>query len=105
MPIQVVCPSCHARFSVSEKFAGKKGPCPKCKTVIQVPEATEEIKIHAPEQSEAGAKGTGGRHVLKPIERKETKVQPRISGATTLANRPPVAYMGLEASDRLGADD
>ena len=77
MPIQVVCSSCQARFSVSEKFAGKKGPCPKCKSVIQVPEAAaDEIKIHAPEHSEEGAKGTSGRHVLKPIERKETKVQP-----------------------------
>ena len=37
MPISVVCPGCKARFNVSDKFAGKKGPCPKCKTVLTVP--------------------------------------------------------------------
>ncbi|MCA9246062.1 MAG: hypothetical protein KDA42_03075, partial [Planctomycetales bacterium] len=76
MPIHVICPGCHARFSVSEKFAGKKGPCPKCKKEIQVPAATEEVKIHAPEHSEVGAKSAGGKLVLKPIERQETKVKP-----------------------------
>src|SRR6476661_3159539 len=30
MAIAVVCPSCHARFQVQDKFAGKEGPCPKC---------------------------------------------------------------------------
>ena len=29
MPIRVTCTGCHARFDVSEKFAGKEGPVPK----------------------------------------------------------------------------
>jgi predicted Zn finger-like uncharacterized protein len=75
MPISVVCPSCQARFAVSEKFAGKKGPCPKCKTVITVPDqAAEEVKIHVPEQFAAGGKDSTGRPVLKPIARKDTKL-------------------------------
>jgi hypothetical protein len=74
MAIQVVCPGCKKRFSVSDKFAGKKGPCPNCKTQITVPEKTEEVVVHAPE--EFGPKDTKGRAVLKPIERKETKVSP-----------------------------
>ncbi len=76
MPIVVVCPNCHARFEVSEKFAGKQGPCPKCKGVIKIPELGEEVKIHAPEDFAAGGKDAKGRPVLKPIERTETKVTP-----------------------------
>jgi hypothetical protein len=77
MPIPVVCPGCKARFAVSEKFAGKKGPCPKCKAVILVPEAIqEEVKIHVPEQFASGGKNAKGRAVNKPIARPQTKIQP-----------------------------
>ena len=75
MPISVVCPGCQARFSVSEKFAGKKGPCPKCKAPITIPELPkEEVKIHVPEAFATGGKDSKGRAVLKPIARTETKV-------------------------------
>ncbi|NLF70041.1 MAG: hypothetical protein GX575_13435 [Candidatus Anammoximicrobium sp.] len=77
MPIPVVCPGCQKRFNVSDKFAGKKGPCPHCKTIIQVPEKGEEVVIHAPEQF--GPKDTKGRAILKPIARNETKVSPRLT--------------------------
>lgn len=83
MPIPVVCPGCKKRFSVSDKFAGKKGPCPQCKTVIQVPEKGEEIVVHAPE--EFGPKDTKGRAVLKPIARKETKVSPLLTAVILVA--------------------
>jgi predicted Zn finger-like uncharacterized protein len=78
MPISVLCPNCKARFSVSEKFAGKKGPCPKCKTVITVPDAPapEDIKVHEPEQFASGGKDSKGRPVSKPIARTETKLTP-----------------------------
>jgi hypothetical protein len=70
MPIQVTCPGCHKRFSVSEKFAGQKGPCPNCKAVIQIPSKSEEVVVHAPEGF--GPKDAAGRPVLKPITRSET---------------------------------
>jgi hypothetical protein len=73
MAIHVICPGCHARFSVSEKFGGKQGPCPKCKTVITIPKASEEVKIHAPDDY-GGAKSATGQLVLKPIERSVTKL-------------------------------
>ncbi len=76
MPIQVTCPGCLKRFSVADKFAGQKGPCPKCKQIITIPKKEDEIVIHAPEHSESGAVGAGGRHVLKTYKRKETKFQP-----------------------------
>ena len=63
MPIQVTCPSCLARFQVSDRFAGRDGPCPKCKATITIPKPEKparskpqqeeapvgEIKIHEPE--------------------------------------------------------
>ena len=78
MPINVTCPGCMKRFSVADKFAGQKGPCPKCKTIILIPKKEEEVIIHAPEHSEAGAIGVGGRHVLKTYRRTDTRFQPLI---------------------------
>jgi hypothetical protein len=78
MPIQVTCPGCLKRFSVADKFAGQKGPCPKCKEIITIPKKEDEIVIHAPDHSEAGAIGVGGRHVLKTFKRRDTKFLPLV---------------------------
>ena len=72
MPIQVTCPGCLKRFTVNDKFAGKSGPCPSCRKVIKIPDKSEEVVIHAPEQS--GPKDSTGRSVLKPLRRKEVKL-------------------------------
>ena len=77
MSISVVCTGCHKRFNVSDKFAGKKGPCPHCKTVIQVPAKGEEVVVHAPEGF--GPEDSTGQATLKPIERKDTKVSPLLT--------------------------
>lgn len=74
MAIQVVCPGCYARFKVSDKFAGMSGPCPKCKKIITIPAAADEVKVHAPEEFAHGGRGTGGKLALKPIARFETKL-------------------------------
>ncbi len=78
MPIQVTCPNpkCLKRFTVEDKWAGKKGPCPKCKQIITVPKKEDELIIHAPDHSEAGSVDASGRNVLKTYKRKETKFQP-----------------------------
>jgi Zn-finger nucleic acid-binding protein len=78
MAINVVCPSCFARFSVSDQYAGKQGPCPKCKGVISIPKLEDQVIIHSSEHSEAGAVGAGGRHVLKTYKRQETRFQPLV---------------------------
>ncbi|EMI21587.1 signal peptide protein [Rhodopirellula maiorica SM1] len=72
MPIQVTCPNCFKRFQVSDKFAGKKGPCPGCKSTIAVPDKSEEVVIHAPD--DGAPKDRKGVSVLKPIKRTETDV-------------------------------
>lgn len=74
MSIRVTCEKCHTRFNVSEKFAGKEGPCPKCKTKIRIPAKSEEVQVHEPEIS--GPKDTRGRAVLDPVRRKELVVTP-----------------------------
>src|ERR1700676_3897712 len=73
MPISIVCPGCLARFQVNDKFAGKQGPCPKCKTLIAIPAA--EVRIHAPAES-GGVKDKTGRPVTKPISRSEARLSP-----------------------------
>ena len=75
MPIQVTCPGCFTRFQVHEKHAGKKGPCPKCKKEITIPDAKEQVVVHAPE--DAGPKDSQGRSVLKPIARSDARVTTR----------------------------
>ncbi len=72
MGIRVTCTGCHTRFDVSEKFAGKEGPCPKCKASIRIPALEDEVVIHAPEHS--GPTDSKGRAVLKPIARRETEL-------------------------------
>ena len=74
MPIQITCQKCHKRFSVSEKFAGKSGPCPNCKATIKIPEKSEEVVIHAPEN--LGPTDSSGKAILKPIEREEVQTNP-----------------------------
>jgi len=77
MPINIVCTGCKKRFTVQDKFAGKQGPCPQCKTVIQIPELDEQVVIHAPES--AAPKDSKGRSVIDPIKRQETKVSTKLA--------------------------
>jgi hypothetical protein len=102
MPIPVICPSCHARFQVSEKFAGKEGPCPKCKNKIKVPALDEQVVVHVPEEFAAGGKDSKGRAVLKPIARTEAKITPvMIAGivAALLATVAVAWFLGQSKLD------
>ena len=74
MSIIIVCKNCLQRFKVSDKFAGKKGPCPKCKTILQVPRKDEEVKVHSAEETGLGPRGKSGELVLEPIARETTQI-------------------------------
>ena len=74
MAISVVCPSCLKRFQVSDKFAGKSGPCPNCKATIQVPAV--EVKVHVPEEFASGGRTAAGKLATKPIARIQAKLHP-----------------------------
>lgn len=93
MSILVVCIGCHTRFKVSDKFAGKSGPCPKCKTVLQIPTKNEEVKVHAPE--EFGGKNAAGQAIFKPIVKRQLSITP--SGWTLIVSAailiPVVAFI------------
>jgi hypothetical protein len=76
MSIIVVCPGCLKSFKVSDKFAGKTGPCPNCKRTLQVPTKETEVKIHTPEAFAGGGKTTTGKLVTKPIAHINVKLKP-----------------------------
>jgi predicted Zn finger-like uncharacterized protein len=79
MAIVVVCPNCKARFQVQEKYAGRKGKCPKCKTMITVPTPADMIEFHEPDSEESGGEGEVEGEKLsafKPLPRIEATVQP-----------------------------
>lgn len=65
MPIHVTCSGCQKQFTAPDRFAGKSGPCPHCKTMILVPRLEDQVVIHEPEE----ARGRDGRLVLKPLRR------------------------------------
>jgi hypothetical protein len=82
MAINVVCSGCLKRFQVSDRFAGAKGPCPNCNTVINIPKAT--VKIHGADEFERGGKTATGKLILKPISRLEMNFDPIYAGFCTL---------------------
>ncbi len=73
MPIVVVCTGCKSRFTVSDQYAGRTGPCPKCKKPITIPKAEQAVVIHEPETSVAQAKG-GPQVSLRPLPRRNMPV-------------------------------
>ena len=80
MAIDVICTGCHKRFQVSEQFAGRKGPCPACKTIIEIPKLEDVVVVHEREQTKTGAPAK-----LDSIRRQRTtvsKLELIISGAT-----------------------
>jgi hypothetical protein len=83
MPINIVCPGCKKRFTVSDKFAGQKGPCPSCKTTIEIPRKEDEVVVHAPE--EAGPKDSKGRATTAPILREEMKFSVNLAVGAAVA--------------------
>lgn len=104
MPIQVICHGCHAKFKVSDKFAGKIGPCPKCKVQIQIPEADEEIVIHGGEE-DFGPTGVSGQAVLKPIEREiKTYSTPIIAGIVAVCCFIPLLAIAFRFMFPVDAD-
>jgi len=94
MPIPVVCPGCKARFTVSDQFAGRTGPCPKCKQPIKVPTpAAKAVVIHEPEAPVATSAGTG-KPPTAPIKRRDRAVPVR---AFVIAAVGALLFMGAAA--------
>ncbi len=92
MPILVTCPGCKKSFNVDDKFAGKTGACPKCKTKITVPQKQPEVTVHAPESFGGGGKSVSGKLLLKPIAREETRIKPLAVAAIGGGIAAAIAY-------------
>ncbi|MDR0520891.1 MAG: hypothetical protein LBH00_03450 [Planctomycetaceae bacterium] len=80
MPIRVVCPGCLKRFQVSDRFAGKTGPCPNCETTIAIPLVSVVIQ----EDGDA-AKNVKLPAEKMPIPRLSSDVDPIKAGRLALA--------------------
>lgn len=83
MAINVVCPGCLKRFKVSDRFAGMKGPCPNCNSIIEIPKAS--VKIHGAEEFERGGRSATGKLILKPISRLDMDFNPGYAGLVSVA--------------------
>ena len=83
MAIIVTCPGCHKSFSVKDEFGGRKGPCPKCKTIITIPMPDKKVKVHGGEAFETGGTNAQGEFVLKPIKRRENIFRPKTFAIVT----------------------
>jgi hypothetical protein len=73
MAINVTCPGCLTRFKVSDRFAGRSGACPKCKSPIRVPSKEEAVQVHSPQEFAHGGRSKEGKLLLKPIARGQGK--------------------------------
>jgi hypothetical protein len=94
MPIPVICPGCKARFNVSDQFAGRTGPCPKCKAPIKIPTpAARSVTIHEPDAPVASSAGTG-KAPTAPLKRRDKPVRVL---ALVWAAVGAVACMGVAA--------
>jgi hypothetical protein len=92
MPITVVCPTCKSRFTVSDQFAGRTGPCPKCKQPIKIPEpAAQSVVIHEPDRPVATSTGTG-KAPTAPLKKRDRPVPVRAFALTAVG---AVAFMGV----------
>jgi hypothetical protein len=94
MPIPVVCPSCKSRFTVSDQFDGRTGPCPKCKQQIKVPTpAAKAVVIHEPDAPVASSAGTG-KAPTAPLKKRDRAVPVRAFLLTAIG---ALAGMGIAA--------
>ena len=116
MAILVVCPGCTARFTVSDQYAGKTGPCPKCKKPITVPRPqADAVTIHEPERPAAGP--VGAKPATVPFRSLDRPVPPIAfvlggAGALTLlvlawllravGGGPPPAWLALTTAFLVG---
>ncbi|MHC4159773.1 MAG: hypothetical protein ACYSSO_11925, partial [Planctomycetota bacterium] len=78
--IKFHCRNCGQGISVSEVHAGKKGKCPKCKTIVVVPEINDDISLR-PQDSDTDSL----QYVQQPPEpelrlKSDTSTQKRFDG-------------------------
>ena len=73
MSLHVICPGCLKRFQVGVRFAGKKGPCPNCGTIIEIPK--ESVNIQGADDPESAQKEKQ-KAALRPISHLDLEFDP-----------------------------
>jgi hypothetical protein len=85
VPISVTCSHCGHTLSVKEKYAGKKGMCPKCQNTVNIPSAEPA----ADPRSENDDKSSSAKTVVIPKTTTTVKAPPK----STPDSRPqPPSY-------------
>ena len=80
MSLHVICPGCLKRFQVGIRFAGMKGPCPHCGTIISIPKESVKLPDIDDTQPERGQK----RNVIRAIPRFDLAFDPVLAGQYAL---------------------
>ena len=81
MSLHVICPGCLKRFQVGARFAGMKGPCPNCGTIISIPH--ESVKLPDADETKSG-KETKRNVSLSVIPRYDWEFDPALAGLYAL---------------------
>jgi len=91
--IRFKCSYCHQRLAVPESHAGKRGRCPKCKTVVVIPQlnkTTPEPKLDVPDAAGADLQ-------LLDIPKVEKGKEPSSQAGSGPEDLPETASVGAEA--------
>lgn len=75
MSIRMICPSCQAKLSIPEQYAGRKGKCPKCQAAIDVPAAVAAA-VAEPTGGDAAGLTAPGDDVAAPTDDAERRPCP-----------------------------
>ncbi len=66
MAISFACPQCNHALSIKDALAGRKGTCPKCKAVIQVPTLEPTASKSTPENTNRANTAASGNSLPSP---------------------------------------
>jgi hypothetical protein len=86
MPVRFLCPACHQLLSIALRKVGSEVDCPKCRSIIIVPDPHDEQAAEPSNPFEHG----GLEQVLSAISAHETPAPPNNSlQPTRLLHQPP----------------
>jgi RsiW-degrading membrane proteinase PrsW (M82 family) len=103
MPIPVACGGCGKRFKAPDRGAGKKVPCPACKTIISIPAAVperddDEYRLAEPEPRAAAALKkpklpTTTAAISAPVAEMNPRIDQRLVGASEVPSPVKPAWV------------
>ena len=78
--IKFNCKNCGQRISVPEMHAGKKGKCPKCKTIVVVPKINDDTPLKLQDSNAGNLQYSQQPHEPELHLKQETSTQNRFNG-------------------------